>query len=174
MRKILLTSVTAASFAAALALAAPASAAVTFAPATGVGFVGKGDIQVPYNLSNAQLQAQAGSVSFATVSTTVSEVSWVCTNTKNENIQERERTTTTSTSGVVNGVARDGKKQVTGFNLLGYVGTPVESSTTDGNPLNSCPTNWVLTSPAGAPEVISSAGELKATLSGTTVTLLQF
>lgn len=173
MRKILLTSVTAASFAAALALAAPASAAVTFNPANGEGFVGKGDVQLAFNLSNKDLQLQADNVSFATVSTTVSEVSWVCTNTKNENTQERERTTTTSTSGVVDGVARDGKKQVTGFNLLGYAGEPVTSSTTEGNPLNSCPTGWVLT-PAGDPEVISSSGSLTTTLRGTTVTLLQF
>lgn len=174
MRKTFLTTAAATAFAASLALAAPATAAVTFDPATGTGFVGKGDVQLAFNLSNKDLQLKADSVSFTTVSTTVSEVSWVCTNTRNENLQERERTTTTSTSGVVDGVARDGKKQVTGFNLLGYVGDPVKSSTTEGPGLNTCPTNWVLTSSAGDPEVISSTGELKATLSGTTVTLLQF
>lgn len=170
MRKNILTAAAATAFAASLALAAPATAAVTFDPATGIGFVGKGDVQLAFNLSNSQLQAQAGSVSFAAVSTTVSEVSWVCTNSKNENTQERERTTTTSISGVVAGVARDGKKQVTGFNLTGYSGTPVESSSAEGNPLNSCPTNWVLTTAAGTPEV-SSTSELTATLGAVTKTL---
>lgn len=174
MRKILLTSATAASFAAALALAAPATAAVNFDPATGIGFVGKGDVQLAFNLSNAQLQKEAGNVSFAAVTENVSETFWVCTNTKNETTQERERTTTTTTSGVVSGVARDGKKQITGFNLTGYAGTPTTSTpTTEGPAANSCPTNWVLTTPAGDP-VVTSTGELKATHGGISVVLYQY
>ena len=42
---------------AALALSATAAfAAVTFDPATGKGFVGKGDVQIAYNLNNKQIQ----------------------------------------------------------------------------------------------------------------------
>lgn len=170
MRKTFLTAAAATAFAASLALAAPATAAVTFNPANGTGFVGKGDVQLAFGLNNSQLQTNADSVTFAAVSTIVTEVSWVCTNTRNESIQERERTTTTSTSGIVSAVTRDNKKQVTGFNLKGYAGVPLESSTSEGNQLNSCPTNWVLT-PAGDPVELSSTSTLTATLSGVTATL---
>lgn len=142
------------------AAAVLAFAAVTFDPATGTGFVGKGDVQLALGLNNAQLQAQAASLQFASVSTVVTEVSWVCTNDRNENTQSRERTTTTSIQGVVSSVARE-RNQITGFNLTGYSGTPTESSTTEGNPLNSCPSGpWTLTTPAGDPEVVSSSSAL--------------
>jgi hypothetical protein len=149
--------------AAAFTFATAAYAAVTFDASTGTGFVGKGDVQLALGLNNKGLQdaVKAGSLGFTYSSEVVTEVSWVCTNTKNENTQERERTTTTSVSGVVSGVARDGKNQFTGFNLGGYSGTPtVSTPQTEGPVLNSCPTNWTLTTPAGAPELVSSTGGL--------------
>jgi hypothetical protein len=143
-----------------LIAATAASAAVTFDPATGTGFVGKGDVQLALGLNNAQLQAQAGSLQFASESTVVTEQSWECTNSNNENIQERARTTTTSVQGVVSSIARE-RNQITGFNLTGYSGTPTESSTTEGPPVNSCPSGpWTLTTPAGDPEVVSSSSVL--------------
>ena len=145
-----------------LAFAGVASASVTFDPATGTGFVGKGDVQLALGLNNAQLQQQAGSLAFTynASSTVVTEVSWICTNDRNENLQQRERTTTTesSTVGVVNAVARV-RNQITGFNLNGYVGDPVvtSSSSTEGPPLNSCPSGpWMLTTAAGDPVEVSS------------------
>jgi hypothetical protein len=133
-------------------------AAVTFDPITGEGFVGKGDVQLAYGWNNKALQHNADDVDFRANSVVVTEVSWICTNSNNENTQERERTTTTSIAGVVSSVARV-KNQITGFNLTGYSGTPTESSTTEGNPLNSCPSGpWSLTTPAGDPEVVSSTG----------------
>lgn len=171
MNKGILSGVAATAFAASLALATPATAAVTFDPGTGTGFVGKGDVQLAFGWNNTQLQSRATGVSFAAVSETVTEVSWICTNTKNENTQERARTTTTSTSGIVSGVTRDSKKQVSGFNLTGYSGTATENSSTDGPPTNSCPTNWVLTTPAGDPEVVSQSSTLTATHGGVTVAL---
>jgi hypothetical protein len=142
----------------AFGLVAPSAlAAVSFDAASGTGFVGKGDVQLVLGLNNAQLQAQADGLQFASVSTVVTEVSWICTNDRNENIQERARTTTTSITGVVDSVARV-KNQITGFNLTGYNGTPTQSSSTEGNPLNSCPSGpWGLTTPAGDPVVISSS-----------------
>jgi hypothetical protein len=135
--------------------------AVTFDAESGVGFVGKGDVQLALGLNNAQLQAQAASLQFTSESTIVTEVSWVCTNDRNENTQERERTTTTSIQGVLSSVARE-RNQITGFNLNGYVGAPTPSASTDGPPVNSCPSGpWTLTSPAGAPETISSTSALK-------------
>jgi hypothetical protein len=144
-----------------VAVAALAFAAVTFDPATGTGFVGKGDVQLALGLSNAQLQTQAGSLAFTSTSTEVTEVSWVCTNPKNENIQERARTTTTETTGVVSAVARV-KNQITGFNLSGYAAnSTTSSSTTEGPQVNSCPASNVLTTPAGPSEVVSSSSVLK-------------
>jgi hypothetical protein len=144
----------------------PAMAAVTFDAATGTGFVGKGDVQLALNLNNKQLQDQASGLSFAAVSTVVSERTWTCTNTNNENTQGREQTTTTSITGVVSAVARE-RNQITGFNLNGYDGTPSTSSTTAGNQLNSCPSGpWTLTTPAGAPVVDPELSKTVVTVNG--------
>lgn len=137
---------------------APASAYTVNEDA--VGFVGKGEVQLALNLNNRALQADAATFTFTFEEVTVAETSWTCTNARNENTQERARTTTSTVAGLVSGVARDGKKQVTGFNLTGFTGTPTETSTSEGNQLNSCPTNWVLTVPAGDPEVVSTTGGL--------------
>jgi hypothetical protein len=143
-----------------LLLSTAASAAVTFDPEAGEGFVGKGDVQTALEWNNRELQQGADGLSFASVSEVVTEVSWICTNSNNENVQERARTTTTSVEGVVSAVARE-RNQITGFNLTGYLGAPTSSSRTDGNPLNSCPSGpWTLTSPAGEPEVVSSSSSL--------------
>ncbi|GAA1765241.1 hypothetical protein [Kocuria aegyptia] len=159
MNKHLLSGIAATTFAASLAFAAPASAAVTL-NTDGTGFVGKGDVQLALNLNNAQVQN--GSFVFAAVSTTVSEYSWECTNSNNEKVQPRESTTTTSTSGLVSADARV-KNQITGWDLKGYTGTLTESSTSEGPKLNSCPNSagsWTLTTPAGEPEVVSSSSSL--------------
>jgi hypothetical protein len=97
----------------------------------------------------------------------VTEVSWICTNSNNENIQQRERTTTTSIAGLVDSIARV-KNQITGFNLLGYNGDPTESSETEGPAVNSCPSGpWTLTTPAGDPEVVSSQIGVEVSIDGT-------
>ncbi|MFN3620944.1 hypothetical protein [Sphingorhabdus sp.] len=150
-------------FAASLALATistAAVAAVEFYPATGTGFVGKGDVQLALGLNNAQLQT--ATVAFTYNSTVVSEVTWECTNSKNEKVQDRERTTTSSVQGVVAASARV-KNQITGYNLNGYSESSSSGSTSEGPALNSCPDdsgNWSLTSPAGNPEIVSSTGGL--------------
>jgi hypothetical protein len=151
-------------FAGALALAAVSTvavAAVTFDSATGTGFVGKGDVQLALGMNNAQVQN--ATLSFTYDSTVVSEVSWICTNDKNEQTQERARTTTSSSTGVVSAVARV-KNQVTGYNLNGYQsGSTSSTSSTDGPPVDSCPNangNWSLTTPASDAEVVSSTGGL--------------
>jgi hypothetical protein len=133
-----------------------AFAAVTFDPATGTGFVGKGDVQLVYEWNNKALQDNADSVKFRASSEVVTEVSWVCTK-DNGNTNERARTTTTTIEGVVSSVARE-RNQITGFILNGYSGTVEETEETDGPALNSCPDKWELTTPAGDPEVVSSTG----------------
>jgi hypothetical protein len=164
-----------------LLLPAAAQAAVTFDSTQGTGFVGKGDVQLAFGWNNNQLQNNAGQLTFRAEQSTVkvTESSWSCTNTgKNVTTQERERTTTTTitTTGVVSSIARDNGKQITGFNLTGYASpTTASSSTTEGPPLNSCPTGWVLT-PAGDPTEISESttGTLSAVYNGTPKALLTF
>jgi hypothetical protein len=142
------------------------SAAVTFDPATGTGFVGKGDVQNVYGWNNPQLQANANNVQFRVQSEIVTETSWTCTNESNQNEQVRERTTTSTVQGVVTSVARE-RNQVTGFYISGYAGEPVVDSSTDGPQLNSCPSGpWTLTEPAGEPEVVSSTGGVQVSTDG--------
>jgi hypothetical protein len=131
------------------------------------GFVGKGDVQLIYGWNNKALQDNAAAVQFRASSEVVTERSWVCTNANNQNTQERERSTTTSTQGVVSSIARE-RNQITGFNLTGYSGTPTESSSTEGPPVNSCPSGpWSLTSPAGDPTVVSSESHVQVSRDGT-------
>lgn len=148
-------------------LVAPSSAAniagphftVTFDPSTGSGFVGKGDVQYTLIWNNQQLQANYKQVDFRSQSTVVTEVSWICTNSNNDKDQARLRTTTTTVSGLVTTLARDSKKQITGFNLTGYDGSTTQNSSSEGPSINSCPagSGWSLTTPAGDPvEVINS------------------
>lgn len=133
-----------------------ALATVTFDPDTGEGFAGKGAVQLAHGLNNKGLQDAAANVRIRAVVEMVTEVSWTCTNSRNENTQVRERTTTTGRQGLVTTVARDGKKQVTGFFLKGYTGSPSFTSTSEGNQLNSCPDGpWTLTTPAGDPVKLS-------------------
>jgi hypothetical protein len=141
--------------------------AVTFDPESGNGFVGKGDVQLVYGWNNKALQDNAEVVQFRANSEVVTEVSWTCTNSNNQNTQERERTTTTTLQGLVESAARDKKNQVTGFFLEGFDGEPTDSSETEGNQLNSCPSGpWSLTTPAGDPEVISTSGGLQVSIDG--------
>ena len=133
-------------FAGLTALALPAVASVTFDPATGQGFVGKGDVQLVFNWNNKALQDNATKVDFRVNS--VSETSWTCTKTVeqgNDVTREivQQRSTTTSTQGLFTSVARETSKgkdgAVTGFILTGYEGTPVV--VTDGPAVGSCPSD---------------------------------
>lgn len=129
----------------------------------GFGFVGKGDVQLALGMNNKALQSAvaAGKIGFTVESEVVTEVTWICTNSNNDNIRMRERTTTTTISGVLSSEARDGKNQFTGFHINGFDGDTEESTTSEGNVLNSCPSGpWSLTTPAGDPELVSSTGGL--------------
>ena len=125
--------------AATVALSATAVfAAVTFDPATGKGFVGKGDVQTALGLNNAQLQAQASSLQFTAVSKSTTD--WTCSKPHQSGDPDKEitneRTTETTTQGIVSKVDRV-KNQINGFFLDGYTGTP--TVTTDGPAVNTCP-----------------------------------
>jgi hypothetical protein len=127
MKKILLA-------AAACAVAVAAFASVTFDPATGKGFVGKGDVQIPFGWSNAQVQANATAVTFKFESS--DSYAAVCTwttgeGTRGEKTHTISRTRTVGVAGTVDGDPRQvkGQKQFTGFILAGYVGTPITQGT---------------------------------------------
>ncbi|MDP3878780.1 MAG: hypothetical protein Q8Q07_00540 [Dehalococcoidales bacterium] len=154
-------------------VATPVFAAVTFDTETGVGFVGKGDVQLVYGWNDKALQNNAGEVQFRVISEVVTEVSWIATNTNNDQIQERSRTTTTSISGIFSSVSREILKggnsgKVNGFNLTGYDGVPTISSETEGPAVNSIPSGpWELTTPAGDPEIVSETGGVQVSINGT-------
>jgi hypothetical protein len=145
-----------------------ASPAITFDAVTGLGFVGKGDVQYTFGWNNAQLQTNAASLRFQVNSVEISEVSWTCHKFTGpdgirEIIQERARTTTTTTQGLIAHVARE-RNQVTGFVLTGYEGGATQSVETDGPAVNSCPANpsgFSLLEAAGAPSVTSLGGGLE-------------
>jgi hypothetical protein len=143
-------------------------AAVIFDAETGEGFVGKGDVQLVFGWNNKALQDNWELVQFQVSSEVVTEVSWTCTNEKNENVQERTRTTTSTIEGVVSSVERV-KNQITGFILTGYDGDPVVGNpVTEGPAVDSCPSGpWSLTTPAGDPELVSSEGGLQVSINGT-------
>jgi hypothetical protein len=109
-------------------LAGPASAAVNFDPATGTGFVGKGDVQLAFGWNNPQLQTNASGVTFSYSATDTYEA--VCTwttlqgpkGTKTHNVDHKR------TAGLNSVVAYDARvrSQITGFKLNGF-GATVES-----------------------------------------------
>ena len=131
MRKNIMTAVAATAFAGSLALAAPATAAVTFDPGTGTGFVGKGDVQLAFGWNNPQLQLNASGITFTYESEeNYSAVcSWVTgENTRGEkthNVAHKKSTTVNSA------VAFDARvrNQITGFNLTGFGVTTSTGST---------------------------------------------
>jgi hypothetical protein len=140
------------------ALFAIASAAI-FLNEDGTGFVGKGDVQLALGLNNKQLQTTPVAFTFET--TTVSELEWECTNTRNDKVQEKSRTVTSTTNGLFSSLARV-KNQITGFNLNGWDGAVTTTTQNGGGPaVNACPDNsgtWILTSPAGDAVILSQTG----------------
>jgi hypothetical protein len=95
-----------------------AFAAVNFDPATGFGFVGKGDVQTVFNLNNTRMQAVASSVTFTYENVTTYEADCVWTTGRSRHIEP-----VTTTIGVAGSIAADPRRtgQWTGWNLNGYV-----------------------------------------------------
>ena len=102
-----------------------ALATVTFDPATGLGFVGKGDVQVALNLNNAQMQAKAGSLIFSYDDTAAYEAtcSWITgEGTRGERTHNVSLPRHTRVTDSVSYDART-HKQVDGFILTGLGAT---------------------------------------------------
>ena len=129
--------------AAALAVVSMAAlATVTFNPATGTGFVGKGDVQNAFAWNNAALQQNIGGISFSyNSSVTYSGTCyWVTGPVQNRTEHTVTHTTETNVNGTVNWDART-HHQVDGIYLTGFGDTtegggdiPVVGGPCPGNP----------------------------------------
>ncbi len=121
MNKMLLAAVAATAM-----ISSAAFAAVTFDSSTGVGFVGKGDVQVPFGWNNKTLQNNATGVTFEYRSTDTyeAECEFFTGPDKNRTRHTNDVELVTGVSGSVDGDPRQGKSQFTGFNLKGFIGDP--------------------------------------------------
>jgi hypothetical protein len=136
------TFATAAAAALGLALALGAAPANAYEiDSEGVGFVGKGEVQLALGINNAELQRIAEDVTFEISAVTESSATWTCDRDAGPQTQERSSTTTTTTSGVIETVTRD-KRQVTGFLLEGLDGDATVTSEREGPAVGECPTGW--------------------------------
>lgn len=114
-----------------------AYAAVTFDPATGLGFVGKGDLQTPWGWNDAKLQNSAAGVSFYYHTYQTGSYSAVCTFTTGEgtrgerthNVAHSKDVVGSIESTVLHDARKNSQGKVTGFNLTGLgTGTSTVSS----------------------------------------------
>jgi hypothetical protein len=101
----------------AIVTSAAVMAAVVFNPATGEGFVGKGDVQSAFGWNNARLQSNAGGVTF-TFGAEV-EQSVVCQHETGSQTLTRHGTRSGSVDSQVQHHART-HQQIDGFLLTGY------------------------------------------------------
>jgi hypothetical protein len=144
-------------------------AAVTFNPANGTGFVGKGDVQLAFNWNNNQLQQNAKDVTFSYNSTDTYDVTEEFDTGNpdkpksiNHHIITQDKSTTVNSSVTYDPRVRN---QITGFNLTGKGTTTTSGSIPQVG--DSCPNgfNCVVTDV----QLVSSSGGLYAKYGGTSV-----
>ena len=118
------------------AATAIAFAAVTFDFSTGVGFVGKGDLQTAWGWNDAKLQASAAGISFYYHAESNSEYEAVCTWTTGEgtrgekvhNVSHSVSTVSAVNATVASDTRKNGQGKVTGFTLNGFGASSTISS----------------------------------------------
>jgi hypothetical protein len=115
-------------------LATLAYAAVDFDPATGTGFVGKGDVQLIYGWNNKQLQENVDKVRFQAVTKFERTATWVCSDASKSGEKEQVK----NARGAVTAVARL-KNQITGWSLNGYDPNKQSSTLTASGSIGNCP-----------------------------------
>ncbi len=143
-----------------LALGAAGFAAV-IVDDNGLGFVGKGDVQLAFGWHNAQFQqclnsAAADSATdagclrfnFAVIAMTSETTEWECWKVNNAGKEIRHErsstlTITTNSTRVSAAVARS-RNQVTGINLNGGVPSESVEIQRDGPEASTCPPGWNL------------------------------
>jgi hypothetical protein len=118
-----------------------ANSLVTLDPSNGTGFVGKGDVQLAFGWNNAQLQKNAGGLSFTYA--TEDSYSAVCEWITGEGTrgQKTHDVTHVRTSSVTSQIAYDARvrTQITGFMLRGIESTTEEGSVPEVD--GQCPGN---------------------------------
>ena len=117
-----------------------AFAAVTFDPATGTGFVGKGDVQTAFGWNNAQLQANAGGVAFSFSQTIDEELT--CNPGNSQNVNARREGTREGTIGAAVSYDARRRNQINGFILTGF-GASFENVILSGTPTDQAFANCV-------------------------------
>lgn len=120
--------VTAVALAVALAMVLQVSAAVTFDPETGTGFVGKGDVQVAFDWNNAKIQENAKKVTFTydQIDTYEATCEWVTgVGTRGSRTHTLSLTRSKEVQSNISYDARmvKGQKQITGYTLNGMEAT---------------------------------------------------
>jgi hypothetical protein len=143
------------------AVVTTAYAAVIFDPASGTGWVGKGDVQSPFGLNNKGMQAVHTAVTFEYDDTTL--YTWACEwhTGPDHNIKhhEQDRKRTRGVQGVVGSDSRK-TGQWTGWHLTGF-----DSSNGDGGDFTpDCPGNEEGGGSSGAKVVV--AGSLQSSSNG--------
>ena len=128
MRKVLYAA------AAATALLSSAAWATWNIDDSGHGFVGKGDVQLALGLNNAQMQAQAGSLSFTLRDTVEYDV--YCQNATGHSVLHNSFDRQRHINDSVTYSSRS-HNQVDGFNLVGFG----DGGDSGSNPVD-CPTGW--------------------------------
>jgi hypothetical protein len=115
-----------AALASAVFIASPANATVTFDPGTGIGFVGKGDVQFAFGWNNAQMQARHLGVTFAVDESVSYDVTCEWTTVTGGKNSKTITHTVTNHRDVSSNAAVDSQSrrtgQYTGWHLLGYSG----------------------------------------------------
>ena len=160
----------------ALALASTSALAeFVFDPATGTGFVGKGDVQDVFGWNDAGLQANATGVTFTYGYSSVYQA--VCTFTtgegtrgeKTHNVPHSEEMNVSSAVNV--SLRRNPQSKVTGFNLTGFGETfsesgevPVVGAPCPGNPGHGGVWTSVQLLPGGEGGLYVNYGDLKILL----------
>ncbi|MEO7091615.1 MAG: hypothetical protein ABI175_00100 [Polyangiales bacterium] len=142
---------------------------ITLEPQTGIGFVGKGAVQGAFHWNNADLQANAGGLSFSYTVSGVYEQSCIhTTNGGHKVVQVTFQKHVDLAEDVAYAARRNPQNKINGFNLTGITGTTGGAVPTDlCNPGQSEPESLWAPDPQGAyPQVTQTSGT-PATLSVT-------
>lgn len=127
--------------AASMAVAAPASAAPKYDPASGTGYVSKGEVQSALGWNNNEFQANADRVSFTVHTYQYLRMEWTCTEDGGDRTLERESFRHNNRYGWIDTTPRE-RRQVIGFELSNYqyfVGISVPAHESESG---VCPESW--------------------------------
>ena len=140
-----------------------AIAAVIFDPATGTGWVGKGDVQTAFGWNNAAMQRNHLAITFEYDATTT--YTWTCQWTtgpdQNQTLHTQPRTKTHGVAGTIGNTDRR-TGQWTGWFLTGYTDGGPDAGSDDFVP--TCPGNEGGDGNSGGKTVVE--GSLESTSSG--------